>query len=274
MDLYKIICPYCDFQNIASEYVEGYQAAMCGRCAQPFVILTKMSPQFTSLRVVGFVDVPSRIPTLEEIEEDAKYYAKHPEELDAIECNDCIECNGAEQTPTLCEQNNKDVNKSDDGLNKCSKCGMAYEELGITNGVCPVCFLDEDSVKGIDADSIPPEIPFKSIATNPHVLYRVSDGLVEIKYRDNKQVVLSRDEIYLLFKETDRIPAITAMLGKVGNKPKITGVNIFLKHMDEGLIPEFPNTKSEDDDADFKPMLSSVVNTRCNYDGSKIGGWS
>jgi hypothetical protein len=273
MDIYKLTCPYCDYANLVMDYEEGYTAIECRQCGQPFLNLTKMVPQFTSLRVVGFVDVPSRIPTLEEIEEDAKYYAKHPEELDAIECNDCIECNDAEQTPTLCEQNGQNVNKSDDKLNRCSKCGLAYEDHGITSGICPVCFLDEDSVKGIEADSIPPEIPFRSVP-GQHVLYRIKSGLVEIKYMDNKQVVLSREEIYKLHTETDRRPLIASMLGKTGNKPKITGVNIFLKAMDEGLIPEFPATKSEDDDADFKPMLSSVVNTRCNYDGSKIGGWA
>ncbi|WP_167848809.1 hypothetical protein [Methanolobus halotolerans] len=27
-----------------------------------------------------------------------------------------------------------------------------------------------------------------------------------------------------------------------------------------------------DDDADYKPILQGVVNTRCNYDGAKIEG--
>ncbi|KXS43692.1 MAG: hypothetical protein AWU59_947 [Methanolobus sp. T82-4] len=27
-----------------------------------------------------------------------------------------------------------------------------------------------------------------------------------------------------------------------------------------------------DEDADFKPMLQNVINTRCTYDGSKIEG--
>nr|WP_321419498.1 hypothetical protein [uncultured Methanomethylovorans sp.] len=30
----------------------------------------------------------------------------------------------------------------------------------------------------------------------------------------------------------------------------------------------FPN----DDDADYKPMLQGIINTRCNYDGAKIEG--
>lgn len=27
-----------------------------------------------------------------------------------------------------------------------------------------------------------------------------------------------------------------------------------------------------DDDADYKPILQGVINTRCNYDGGKIEG--
>lgn len=259
MSTTPVPCRYCKTYNTVNVKYEGYELIHCTECQRPFVVHLRLIPEFKVLGVEGCADIPT-IPSPKEIEDDAKYYSEHPEELEETICND------AEQTPVSCEQNT-------DGMNKCSKCGLAYEDHGITNGICPVCFLDEDSVKGIRADSIPPEIPFRSIP-GQHVQYRIKSGLVEIKYRDNKQVVLSRDEIYLLFKETDRIPAITALLGKVGNKPKITGVNIFLKHMDEGLIPEFPNTKSDDDDADFKPMLSSVVNTRCNYDGSKIGGWS
>lgn len=28
----------------------------------------------------------------------------------------------------------------------------------------------------------------------------------------------------------------------------------------------------KDDDADYKPMLKGIINTRCNYDGAKIEG--
>ena len=36
---------------------------------------------------------------------------------------------------------------------------------------------------------------------------------------------------------------------------------------------DFSNTsKLEDEDADFKPILRGVINTRCTYDGSKIEG--
>jgi hypothetical protein len=28
----------------------------------------------------------------------------------------------------------------------------------------------------------------------------------------------------------------------------------------------------KDDDADYKPMLRGIVNTRCNYDGGKVEG--
>lgn len=29
---------------------------------------------------------------------------------------------------------------------------------------------------------------------------------------------------------------------------------------------------NEDDDADYKPILQGIVNTRCTYDGAKIEG--
>ncbi len=28
----------------------------------------------------------------------------------------------------------------------------------------------------------------------------------------------------------------------------------------------------DDNDADYKPILQGIINTRCNYDGSKIEG--
>ncbi|WP_292469867.1 hypothetical protein [Methanolobus sp.] len=28
----------------------------------------------------------------------------------------------------------------------------------------------------------------------------------------------------------------------------------------------------DDDDADYKPILRGVINTRCNYDGGKVEG--
>lgn len=30
--------------------------------------------------------------------------------------------------------------------------------------------------------------------------------------------------------------------------------------------------QDNDDDADYRPILRGVINTRCNYDGSKIEG--
>ncbi|WP_256623122.1 hypothetical protein [Methanolobus chelungpuianus] len=33
-----------------------------------------------------------------------------------------------------------------------------------------------------------------------------------------------------------------------------------------------PAAFTEDDDADYRPMLQGVINTRCTYDGAKIEG--
>ena len=90
MDLYNIICPYCQAVHHPRDYDEGYQAVVCFGCNKPFVNQTTMTPVFHSFALVGFdspkvhdVDEYYRddIPTQEEIEEDAKYYAEHPEEL-------------------------------------------------------------------------------------------------------------------------------------------------------------------------------------------------
>lgn len=80
MDMYKIICPYCDCEHVPRDYEEGFQAVVCFECNKPFVNQTTMTPVFHSFCVVGF-ERKAQLPTPEEIEEDAKYYAEHPEEL-------------------------------------------------------------------------------------------------------------------------------------------------------------------------------------------------
>lgn len=35
-------------------------------------------------------------------------------------------------------------------------------------------------------------------------------------------------------------------------------------------IPVLKELEEEDEDADYKPILSKYINTRCNYDGAKI----
>lgn len=35
-------------------------------------------------------------------------------------------------------------------------------------------------------------------------------------------------------------------------------------------IPILKEPVEEDDDADYKPILSKYINTRCDYDGAKI----
>jgi hypothetical protein len=38
-------------------------------------------------------------------------------------------------------------------------------------------------------------------------------------------------------------------------------------------IPVLKEPVEEDDDADYKPILSKYINTRCNYDGAKVDSW-
>jgi len=49
----------------------------------------------------------------------------------------------------------------------------------------------------------------------------------------------------------------------------------YVKTWTEGLDLEqdIPATvQSIDDDADYRPILQGLINTRCNYDGAKIEG--
>ena len=85
MDLYRIICPYCHVVHDPREYyADGFHAIVCRGCNKPFVNQTTMTPVFVSFALVG-VESERKLPTMEEIEEDAKYYAEHPEELEETE---------------------------------------------------------------------------------------------------------------------------------------------------------------------------------------------
>lgn len=59
MDLYNIICPYCQAVHHPRDYEEGYQAVLCMECNKPFVNQTTMTPVFHSFAVVGFEPDPS-----------------------------------------------------------------------------------------------------------------------------------------------------------------------------------------------------------------------
>lgn len=84
MDLYRIICPYCQCAHIPAAldgiYEEGYQAVVCMECGKPFVNQTTMTPVFVSYALVG---VGQETPTPEEVEQDI---AEDPEEILCVDC--------------------------------------------------------------------------------------------------------------------------------------------------------------------------------------------
>lgn len=278
--VYLISCPYgCGCAHDCIEYKAGRIIIECPRCNNPWVLESKQLISHNAKRIEGY-SVSKEIPTPEEIEEDGKYYAEPPDEYSATICNDCIECNSAEQTSTSCEQNSKDVNKSDDKLNKCSKCGLAYEDHGITDGVCPVCFLDEDSTKGnagntdeASTNNKQNSNEFRPLSNNFHVSYRCDGDYVDLRYNGACNTRTSWADIYTLVEElaeSDNIsPSIKQLLGeKVGSmNARVACINAFVHAVSEGTISEA--SAPDKDDADFKPLLKGVIDTRCNYDVAK-----
>ena len=273
-------CPYnCGFgQEVIP--LEGFHVIVCPQCGNPWVPETAYVPHMVPHRIVGYsirsnVSEPKLATPCAEcgnpVDSDSSFRL----------CDNCL--NSYESKP--CEQNSKDVNKSDNVLNRCSKCGLAYEDHGITTGVCPVCFLDEDSVKGninITDEASTNNLPhgsneFQILSNNTHVSYRCDGDYVDLRYNGACNTRTSWADIYTLVEEmneSDNIsPSIKQLLGeKVGSmNARVACINAFVQAVSEGTISEA--SAPDKDDADFKPLLKGVIDTRCNYDGGKVGGW-
>ena len=81
MDMYRIICPYCQHAHCPNHYDVGFEAMVCQSCEQPFVNSVVLEPVFHSFALVG-IEHPT-LPTPEEIEQDIK---EDPEEILCVEC--------------------------------------------------------------------------------------------------------------------------------------------------------------------------------------------
>lgn len=92
-------CPYnCGETIEVLNPIEGFQLMTCPRCQKPWVMQTTMVP-FVQVRTVeGYGITTATLPTPEEIEEDAKYYKEHPEELASVQ--DIEDTIPTEQTET------------------------------------------------------------------------------------------------------------------------------------------------------------------------------
>ena len=74
MDLYKIICPYCQHVRLPTGYEkEGYEAVICDECGQPYVNQTTWTTVYHSLALVAF-DLECKNPVKETATESTLKY--------------------------------------------------------------------------------------------------------------------------------------------------------------------------------------------------------
>lgn len=317
-------CPYdCGWAEQIEDTKEGFKLLICPQCGKPWVLETTVVPFHQARRVEGFgiqhngvgpTIVYHHLPQHDEVDNcvakitealekagmatndyhglrsisaEFKTKASHPTPEEIEEAMSKLEPIPVEILLSLADIPEEDQLPPADDKLKCSKCGFVFEDHGIApEGVCPVCFLDEDSVKGLPekGNNASAEITEEGqgtravrtpLPTHTGVSYLCDGDHVEIKYKSNRAVRTSWADLYGLLEEEERSKAIMTLLGPDGNEPKRTGVSHFLSALEQGLIPEAPAPEApaleKDDDADYKPILSSVINTRCNYDGGKIG---
>lgn len=163
-------------------------------------------------------------------------------------------------------------------VNACSKCGLSFEDHGVAPaGICPVCFLDEDSVKGLSPakeekwlEGGLTELPGTKLK------YYMREDLVTLEYDGTDCDTWTVDLIYGILdtKGRERTSEVTALTEDLKYRQrKACALNTFVRGVEQGAI-QLPgySCREEDPDADYKPMLQGVVNTRCNYDGANIEG--
>ena len=141
MDLYRIICPYCQCAHIPTAldgiYEEGYQAVVCMECGKPFVNQTTMTPVFVSYALVG---VGQEMPTQEEVAQDI---AEDPEEILCVDCGKPAVPNSAFR---LCAE--------------CAEDGPENQPLPIsTNSVFRQCPMSKNTTYRLDGDHV--EVKYK-----------------------------------------------------------------------------------------------------------------
>ena len=74
-------CPYnCGFVYDIYDPLEGRRLLECPECGKPWILEVSYIPFIERRKVEGYSE---HIPTEHEIEEDAKYFSEHPEELES-----------------------------------------------------------------------------------------------------------------------------------------------------------------------------------------------
>lgn len=165
------------------------------------------------------------------------------------------------------------------GVNACRKCGHSFEEGIAPAGICPICFLDEDSVKGLSPEKEEKWLDGGMIQLpGTRLKYYMREDLVTLEYDGMDCDTWTVDLIYGILdaKGRERTSEVTALTVDLKYRQrKACALNAFVRGVEQGAIqlPGYSVTEEEEDpDADYKPMLQGVVNTRCNYDGAKIEG--
>ena len=215
---YLIVCPYCDHAIKVMDYEEGYQAVVCTVCNKPFVNQTTMTPVFHSFALVG-VESEKLLPTMEEIEEDAKYYAEHPEELDEI--------SESMKQPLTDEQVN-DVRKWAN-VPKCVECGKPISPDSDWR-LCEDCLKDDEPEQGT-ANSA-----FLNCPLSKNSLYRLDGDHIEVKYHKGAAIRTTWSDIYMLCEEENPTSTIKELLGERANTNNVAAVNAFVRAVKGGLV--------------------------------------
>lgn len=218
MDLYRIICPYCQCAHIPAAvdgiYEDGYQAVVCVECGKPFVNQTTMTPVFVSYALVG---VGQETPTQEEVEQDI---AEDPEELDEIT---------ESMKQPLTDETINDVRKWANVL-KCMDCGKPISPDSDWR-LCEDCLKDDEHEKPISTNSV-----FLKCPNAPNSFYRLDGDYVEVKYKKGSVVRTTWSDIHAICEEENPTPTIKELLGERSNTNNVAAMNAFVRAVKGGLI--------------------------------------
>ena len=211
-------CPYnCGFVYDIYDPLEGRRLLECPECGKPWILEVSYIPFIERRKVEGYSE---HIPTEHEIEEDAKYFSEHPEELESG------------QNTTTNEQNIEESEQKPDNQNMCSKCGFVFEDHNIApEGICPVCFLDVDNV------TAPGE--FQNIPGNCMVDYRCCGDQVELRYMKYNAFLVQKDYIIELAAKLNAGERISDEIKRYLNtngSNKVTALNQFVKAVATGKV--------------------------------------
>lgn len=250
-NVFKKSCPYnCGFSQDV-EAKEGFQLLTCEKCAKPWVVETTYVPFLQSRMVEGFG-----------IQLDTT-------DLGYIHCADCGNAISPDSQFRLCAEylDSPDplpANKTREGhywpsekdVLICAQCGMGYEDHGITDGVCPTCFLDEDSVKGLSDEGSTSNVEqqtdntilqsnneFQLLSNNTHVSYRCDGDYVDLRYNGQSNVRTSWADIYTLVEELNESNNISSSIlqlldGVKTVKVKAASINAFVQAVQAGIVTE------------------------------------